>query len=411
MSHPIIEVEHLSKRYRLGVIGARSLRDEVRSFWQNRLGAIGEESSSSDEIWALRDVSFAVHPGEIVGIIGRNGAGKSTLLKILSRITEPTSGRAILRGKVASLLEVGTGFHPELTGRENVFLNGAILGMTRREIARKLDDIVAFADVSAFLDTPVKRYSSGMQLRLAFSVAAFLSAPILLVDETISVGDFGFQNQALRQIRKLADEGRSILLVSHNLYAVGELADRVLLLSSGSIECLATPDAAIRAYLGKAANPSAVAPASPDASYELTVSDCRVQGTPRGQQPHLSCDDAISISFHIQASSIISGLYGCLEIQNAHGTTVLVSDTFDCPPNVLETIDSGSRTVTIEIPPRLLAAGTYTIDLSFGNRAVLDKRRIHQPGVIGTFLVQDFRSMRQHQRAGYFSTLLTWRVD
>src|SRR2546421_12758153 len=193
------------------------------------------EEDRGDEVWALKDVSFQVKRGEVLGIVGRNGAGKSTLLKVLSRITNPTAGRVHLRGRVGSLLEVGTGFHPELTGRENVYLNGAILGMPRREIARKFDEIVAFAEVERFIDTPVKRYSSGMYLRLAFAVAAHLDPDVLLVDEVLSVGDAEFQRKSLGKMREVTGEGRTILFVSHNMAAIRALCDRVILLDAGRV--------------------------------------------------------------------------------------------------------------------------------------------------------------------------------
>ena len=209
MTRPIIEVENVSKRYRLGQFNARTLREEAERLFRRRRsngkadGASGGPAHES-EFWALKDVSFSVQPGEVIGIIGRNGAGKSTLLKILSRVTEPTSGEIRIRGRVASLLEVGTGFHPELTGRENIFLNGAILGMTRAEIKAKFDEIVAFAEVEKFLDTPVKRYSSGMYVRLAFAVAAHLEPEILIVDEVLAVGDAEFQKKCLGKMRDVS---------------------------------------------------------------------------------------------------------------------------------------------------------------------------------------------------------------
>jgi lipopolysaccharide transport system ATP-binding protein len=233
MSQPIIEVEDLSKRYQLGVIGATSLRDSLQHQWQRLRGRAPE--AKAGEFWALRDVSFTVQPGEVLGVIGRNGAGKSTLLKILSRITEPTSGRAILRGRVSSLLEVGTGFHPELSGRDNVFLNGAILGMTQAEIRRKFDEIVAFAEVEKFLDTPVKRYSSGMYVRLAFAVAAHLDPEILIVDEVLAVGDAAFQKKCLGKMGTVAKEGRTILFVSHAMSAVRTLCHTAVLLEQGRL--------------------------------------------------------------------------------------------------------------------------------------------------------------------------------
>ena len=272
-SEIIISVENLSKRYRLGVIGATTLRESVERWWHRAHGrdperemgivghhmadetidhrpktidqgedcktldveretlkdesaeeksekslrsnvyGLGSSSDGTSELWALRDVSFEVKRGEVLGIIGRNGAGKSTLLKILSRITEPTSGRAVLRGRVGSLLEVGTGFHPELTGRENIYLNGAILGMRRAEITKKFDEIVAFAEIERFIDTPVKRYSSGMYVRLAFAVAAHLDPEILLVDEVLAVGDAAFQKKCLGKMKDVASEGRTVLFV------------------------------------------------------------------------------------------------------------------------------------------------------------------------------------------------------
>ena len=207
-----------------------------------------------EEFWALKDVSFEVKQGEVVGIIGHNGAGKSTLLKILSRITEPTEGRVRLRGRVASLLEVGTGFHPELTGRENIFLNGAILGMRRADIKRKFDEIVAFAEVERFLDMPVKRYSSGMYVRLAFSVAAHLECDVLIVDEVLAVGDHEFQKKCLGKMHDVASkEGRTVLLVSHNLAAIKRMADRALLLDSGSVVIDGSVSDAVSTYLSKGA--------------------------------------------------------------------------------------------------------------------------------------------------------------
>ncbi len=246
-----ITVEKVSKRYLIDH-QARSdtLRDAlmtgVRGLW-DRLRHGGMER---EEFWALRDISFAVKPGEAVGIIGRNGAGKSTLLKILSRITEPTTGRVQLRGRVASLLEVGTGFHPELSGRENIYLNGAILGMSRHEIARKFDEIVAFAEVERFLDTPVKRYSSGMYVRLAFAVAAHLEPEILIVDEVLAVGDHAFQKKCLGKMRQVASaEGRTVLFVSHNMPAIQNLCGTCLWLREGQLERVGESTAVISAYL------------------------------------------------------------------------------------------------------------------------------------------------------------------
>jgi lipopolysaccharide transport system ATP-binding protein len=237
MSHPIIAVRKVSKVYRLGAIGATSLKDEVTRLWERVHGRLSKGGNNqSKQFWALRDVSFEVQPGEVVGIIGKNGAGKSTLLKILSRITQQTSGEITLRGRVASLLEVGTGFHPDLSGRENVFLNGAILGMSKAEIRRKFDEIVAFAEVEPFIDTPVKRYSSGMYVRLAFAVAAHLEPEILIVDEVLAVGDASFQKKCLGKMKDVSSrERRTVLFVSHNMAAIQALCPRAVLLDEGRL--------------------------------------------------------------------------------------------------------------------------------------------------------------------------------
>jgi lipopolysaccharide transport system ATP-binding protein len=247
---PIIQVENLSKCYRIGARASYgSLRDEIMEVITAPFRRRGASSVEDNTIWALKDVSFEVMEGEVLGVIGRNGAGKSTLLKILSRITEPTSGRIEMRGRVASLLEVGTGFHPELTGRENILLNGALLGMRRSEIKKKFDEIVAFAEIEKFLDTPVKRYSSGMYVRLAFAVAAHLEPEILIIDEVLAVGDAGFQKKCLGKMGDVARGGRTVLFVSHNMGAVQQLCSRALLLSSGQIIKSGSPQSVVEGYL------------------------------------------------------------------------------------------------------------------------------------------------------------------
>ena len=250
MNDPVITVENVSKRYTLGTSRHDTLRDRIAHAFRTPWKRKNAKETDPTEFWALRDVSFQVKRGEVLGIIGRNGAGKSTLLKTLARITEPTTGRIRIRGRIASLLEVGTGFHPELTGRENIFLNGAILGMSRAEIRRKFDEMVAFAEVEQFIDTPVKRYSSGMYVRLAFAVAAHLEPEILIIDEVLAVGDAAFQKKCIGKMETVASQGRTVLFVSHNLAVVNELCHRAVLLAQGRLIMEGEPFKVVRQYVG-----------------------------------------------------------------------------------------------------------------------------------------------------------------
>ncbi len=247
MSDIILKIENLSKQYRLGLIGRGTIGDDLKRWWYNvrgkdnpflKIGDVNVRSSkaNSDYVWAIQDINFEVKRGEVLGIIGKNGAGKSTLLKILSRVTNPTTGQIKTKGRIASLLEVGTGFHPEMTGRENIFLNGAILGMTKEEIRSKIDEIIDFSGCERYIDTPVKRYSSGMTVRLAFAVAAYLEPDILVIDEVLAVGDAEFQKKAIGKMQDISrGEGRTVLFVSHNMVAVKSLCTRVIVLDKGSI--------------------------------------------------------------------------------------------------------------------------------------------------------------------------------
>ena len=237
---PVISIEQIGKLYRIG----SRFGSCIQLPWNRKYAT----RQSNTELWAIKNISFTVEEGDVVGIIGKNGAGKSTLLKVLSRITPPTEGRAFIRGRLASLLEVGTGFHPELTGRENIYMNGAILGMTRRQIARRFDEIVSFAEISRFLDTPVKRYSSGMYVRLAFAVAAHLDSEILIVDEVLSVGDASFQTKCLGKMDEASKSGRTVLFVSHNMAAVSRLCNKGVVLSNGLIDYIGSSQEAIRHY-------------------------------------------------------------------------------------------------------------------------------------------------------------------
>jgi lipopolysaccharide transport system ATP-binding protein len=256
----VIKVENLYKQYRLGQVSTGSIAHDLNRWWHTVRGKDDpyekitglnnrDEADSNEYVWALQDINFSVKQGEVLGIIGRNGAGKSTLLKILSKVTSPTKGNIKVKGRIASLLEVGTGFHPELTGRENIFLNGAILGMTKSEIRSKFDEIVAFSGVEKYIDTPVKRYSSGMYVRLAFAVAAHLEPEILIVDEVLAVGDAEFQKKCLGKMKDVSGEGRAVLFVSHNMAAVKSLCNRAIVLENGMVILDDIVDAAVHRYM------------------------------------------------------------------------------------------------------------------------------------------------------------------
>jgi lipopolysaccharide transport system ATP-binding protein len=379
MSEIVITAENLSKSYLVGHQSAQrerytALRDvmarEARNFARKTLDFLrGRQIVQGDDVqefWALRDVSFEVKRGEVLGIIGRNGAGKSTLLKILSRITEPDRGRAILRGRVTSLLEVGTGFHPELTGRENIFLNGAILGMTRAEIKSKFDEIVAFAEVEQFLDTPVKRYSSGMYVRLAFAVAAYLEPEILVVDEVLAVGDASFQKKCLGKMGDISRGGRTILLVSHNMAAITNLCNKTLYLKSGELKSVGNTQAVIEDYLRDVEEL---------ASKNLSLrSDRTGSGILRFQMVELQDANGIpiagarsgdSIRIELQyMSSSVDGLqnvhvaiafYSAIEENLFHLSTSVSESDFQQIPQ------KGS--IVCSIPRLPLRGGTYTVNI------------------------------------------------
>src|SRR2546425_1277190 len=342
MSDIAIKVEALGKKYLLrhqqqGRSRYKSLRDvlvekakSLVRFGQSKAQADG----SLEEFWALKDVSFEIKQGEAVGIIGRNGAGKSTLLKLLSRITEPTTGRFEVEGRVASLLEVGTGFHPELTGRENIFLNGAILGMSGAEIRKKFDEIVAFADVENFLDTPVKRFSSGMYMRLAFAVAAHLETENLIVDEVLAVGDAEFQKKCLGKISEVAHRGRTVLFVSHNMGAIRRLTQRCILLDRGRIRLDASVQEAVELYLTQAAEGLAGGifvrdkPRPDDRPFYVHRVTTRREpgGDPVNQ---FDCDHPFCVCIEYSATRRVPGLYGYMTLQRLDGTVLYEGDSFD----------------------------------------------------------------------------------
>jgi ABC-type polysaccharide/polyol phosphate transport system ATPase subunit len=373
MKTDMITVEHLSKLFQLTQLRQRhnTLRDALMDSlaapkrWVSRKQPVVSEPD--ELLWALQDVSFEVKQGEVIGIIGRNGAGKSTLLKILSRITEPTEGRAIIHGRVGSLLEVGTGFHPELSGRENIYLNGAILGMHRTEIERKFDEIVAFAEVERFLDTPVKRYSSGMYVRLAFAVAAHLEPEVLVVDEVLAVGDAAFQKKCLGKMSDVAQQGRTVLFVSHNMNAVQRLCPRAILLERGRLLADGPSDEIITRYWS-----SGVATAMPDEWVELGEVHRKGTGQARieaiayssqnpafGNQPY--SDGPLKFNLRVQSDAARSIGSLAITIYDQYGTKLVNADTVALGHPI--EVSQGQTEVQIEIDRLHLNPGMYVLGL------------------------------------------------
>jgi lipopolysaccharide transport system ATP-binding protein len=326
------------------------------------LGRATKRSSRGNEFWALRDVSFEIKRGEILGLIGSNGAGKSTLLKILSRITYPTSGHAEIRGTVGSLLEVGTGFSPELTGRENIFLNGSILGMSRREIRNKFDDIVDFAEVHKFIDTPVKHYSSGMYMRLAFSVAAHLEPDILLVDEVLAVGDVEFQNKCLGKMDEITKKhGRTIIFVSHNMGAIQQLCSKTVLLKNGLVEKIGKTEEILSYYLKKQATKSLINFKS-DSKKVGQISSVGFVTKDGKYGNYLSVDEDFTINVQYKIRKTVRRVTFCVEIFSRGELVVLSSETERT--GKLQTINPGTYLTKVKIPAYFLNAGSYYLKVS-----------------------------------------------
>jgi len=383
MSEIALSIQNLSKSYRIahqgGLRGYNTLHDELMTAPRRLINRIrGNGRSTSEIFWALKDVSFDVKQGEVLGIIGSNGAGKSTLLKILNRITEPTTGGVDIYGRVGALLEVGTGFHPELTGRENIFLNGAILGMTRAEIKRKFDEIVAFAEVERFLDTPVKRYSSGMYVRLAFGVAAHLDPEILLIDEVLAVGDADFQKKCLAKMEDVAaNQGRTVIFVSHNMDAICRLCSRCILLRQGEIVKSGDTSGVVAAYLGGEQEPQhAPVVHFPQKDGDAVLGFAGLYG-PEGQTTiSFTTNQPILLKCSFNVHRRIPGLQLSFDVFNFKGDHVFYSTISMAEPAIsIET--PGEHKIAALIPGRLLLPGSYyvTLALHTPRTKLYDRRR------------------------------------
>lgn len=366
MKELAIRIDHISKEYRLGAIGGGTLRGDLQSWWARIRGKedpnskIGEHVNKKigERFWALQNISFDVQKGEAIGIIGHNGAGKSTLLKLLSRVTAPTRGTISYNGRVASMLEVGTGFHPELTGRENVYMNGAILGMTKTEIDKKFDEIVGFAEMEQFIDTPVKRYSSGMYVKLAFSVAAHLDSEIMVMDEVLAVGDMKFQQKCLGRMSEAATgEGRTVLYVSHNMNTIRQLCKRCIVLDHGKILFDGDTEKAISLYMENSRDMTLVNECDQERPYgdiDRHIHIDRVTFIEKNDSPIYSSDEKIKVKIDFTANRSMEKLAFRIALQTLDKIRVGLTTTKPCV-----SVKKGKNSVILELPHEWLAPGKY----------------------------------------------------
>jgi lipopolysaccharide transport system ATP-binding protein len=419
MSTIAIQVANLSKKYEITVGRYRhdTLRDQISDSVHSLFQRNGRSRRQKEVFWALKDVSFEVKPGEVIGVIGRNGAGKSTLLKILSRITVPSAGVAEIRGRVGSLLEVGTGFHPELSGRENVYLNGAILGMKKWDIDRKFDEIVAFAEIDKFIDTPVKRYSSGMYVRLAFAVAAHLEPEILIVDEVLAVGDVAFQNKCLGKMDEVSRDGRTVLFVSHNIRAVLKLCPETILLDRGQLVLRASSAEAIERYLNSG-SPTRAEKLWSDGHLPSTCGPFRPIAV-RARDANgiltaiLSSAAPFSIEVEYRITEPIRDLRVQIKLSSNRGDLLFISTDTDHPTHHEQhrTRTPGHFVSRCNIPANLLNAGAFVVGIS---AAVFDVQRYFADDGCLKLTVNsaaDPASLWGHSRDGFLRPALHWDID
>jgi lipopolysaccharide transport system ATP-binding protein len=418
MADWIIRVEELGKRYTLRHESRErytALRDVIASGARRLFGGDTASRPTSEDFWALRDLSFDVGQGEVIGIIGRNGAGKSTLLKILSHIAEPSTGRVRLRGRVASLLEVGTGFHPELTGRQNIFLNGAIIGMTRAEILRKFDDIVAFAEVERFIDTPVKHYSSGMYVRLAFAVAAHLEPEILVVDEVLAVGDAAFQKKCLGKMGEVSSAGRTVLFVSHQMQAIRQLCARTIWLERGRKQADGRSEEVIGAYLQAQRQADSlaelnreVAALPPHPGFRLKAIDVRQEGQ---STTELETGKAVEIRMEYDVLQGAHGLHVYFLLCDLDGSEIFDS-LHNGDADEMPYVEAGSYMSTATIPADFLAGRSYELQFSAAVHSVVNF--FPRPLVLGLNVHAAGRVNRAYtgyETPGKLAPLIPWRTE
>jgi lipopolysaccharide transport system ATP-binding protein len=429
VSDVVLKVENLYKRYRLGTVDRQAFKEDIASWWaklrgkpdpyeqyitSNELANIKDSESMKNlkarYVWALQDINFEVKQGEIVGIIGKNGAGKSTLLKILSKTTTPTKGQVKIRGRIASLLEVGTGFHGELTGRENIYLNGAILGMTRHEINRHLDEIIDFAGVEAYIDTPVKRYSSGMYVRLAFAVGAHLLSDILIVDEVLAVGDAEFQKKCIGKMKDVSTgEGKTVLFVSHNMTTITKLCNSGIVLKNGVINFYGNIKDAVNSYLQLNIESDTQTVAYFEKNLSKPVQFLEVRLTDSHKQTinrNLNINDKFSLFLHLSVNEPIKDLHLTFGINSIEGENLLFSDRTDVAGSYID-VEKGEYFFELTIPCPLLNVGKYYLWVSVGDKYNGSMDYIENAL---RFEIEDMSSFRALKRPGYIYQPIEWRL-
>lgn len=420
MSDTVIKIENISKLYNLGNVGTGSFSDDVRRWWANargkedpfaKLAETNDRSTagSSKYVWALKDINFDVKRGDVIGIIGKNGAGKSTLLKILSRTTTPSTGCLKIKGRIASLLEVGTGFHPDLSGRENVFLNGAILGMTRSEIKSKFDEIIDFSGVERYIDTPVKRYSSGMYVRLAFAVAAHLDPEILIVDEVLAVGDMEFQKRCIGKMKDVSTQGRTILFVSHNMAAVRNLCTSGILLKNGSVQSTGTVDHVMADYLKDSSNNRTTFEQENNFSKKVNLRKISILNNNGIPSITHNFENDIVVEIEYDINKEIDGLNIWIALRTLDDQIVFASTDNDTDPAKLETRKKGKYSAKIIIPKKLVNSGSYRLVVGL-NQISGEMENFDRYDEI-TFSIEDlsiYHSKEISERPGIIKPFLNW---
>ncbi len=428
MSNTIIKIENLSKEYYLGEVGTGTLSHDLHRWWARVRGnedpysIVGQVDNPGnkkpDYIWALKDINLEIQEGDIFGIVGKNGAGKSTLLKIISRITAPTKGSIKAKGRIASLLEVGTGMHPELTGRENIYLNGAILGMKHHEITARFDDIVDFSGCGLFVDTPIKRYSIGMRVRLGFSVAAFLDAEILIVDEVLAVGDLQFQKKCIGKMEEIGNEGRTILFVSHNMATLKVFCNKGIGLNSGAISSIGQIDDVIKHYIEMNSDKSRLIGHYMNQSDDIVNSNNKAEllkiyitDSNNEKNSIINVDQCFSIHIKWRLNIAVPFLRVGVEFTDSMGTVVLVTEDTDSTDLYGEARKPGVYCQTVTVPSFLLMPKNYSINVFAGMPRV--ERLLEANNIIQFEIIENnthLSSVTGVIRSGYISTPLNWKV-